>query len=79
MISQHGADIFLGRMGEMRGQFGESTVCRREDGDFAIIRIIFGGPVEEVNKGFILVDDLGEGGGVFAGGEELIDGFIAGV
>ena len=78
MISQHGADKFLGRMGEMWGQFGESTVCRREDGDFAIIRIIiFGGPVEEVNKGFILVDDLGEGGGVFAGGEELIDGFVA--
>lgn len=80
MISQHGADKFLGRMGEMWGQFGESTVCRREDGDFSIIRIIiFGGPVEEVNKGFILVDDFGEGGGVFAGGEELIDGFVAGV
>lgn len=79
MISQHGADKFLGRVGEMRRQFGESTVRRREDGDFAIIRIILGGPVEEVNKGFILVDDLGEGGGVFAGGEELVDGFIVGV
>ena len=79
MISQHGADKFLRRMGEMRRQFSESTVSRRKDCDFANIGIIFGGLVEEVNKRFILVDDLGEGGGVFAGGEELVDGFIVGV
>lgn len=76
MISQRRTESLLRRLGKMLGQLGEGVVRRREEREVGMVRISV---VEQLDQRVVLVDDLGQTCGVFAGGEEMVDGFVGGV